>query len=352
MSEFMTEVVKIDAIEPHPNADRLDLAVIYGYRTVIQKGAFKAGDLVAYIQAGSVMPQELMDELGLELKNGRVKEIKLRGILSEGVCYPARPHWKLGDDVSQELGITKYEQPVHYKSILSTGAGRVPGGHVDRCIRYDINNIKKFKKYIEDGEEVVFTEKLHGSWAQFGVYKDVFIEDDPELGWLAITSKGIAKSGQLIKPTHRCAWTLVREQIQENLNRIREDLDDAPIFVLGEVFGPGVQDLTYGLESVQFRVFDVWVGHPKDGRYLDHDEMLAFCHQYDLDTVPVMYQGPFSYDKVLEYTSGKDQITASHIREGIVVKPVKERLDYRGNRVQYKSVSDEYLTRKNGTEYQ
>ena len=124
------------------------------------------------------------------------------------------------------------------------------------------------------------------------------------------------------------------------------------MFLLGEIFGPGVQDLTYGVEEISFRIFDIWLGDPKRGLYVNHDKMMEFCLAYDLDTVPVMYQGPYSYDKVLEYTSGKDQITGTHIREGIVIKPVVERVDYRGNRVQYKSVSEDYLTRKNGTEYQ
>jgi len=42
---------------------------------------------------------------------------------------------------------------------------------------------------------------------------------------------------------------------------------------------------------------------------------------------------------------------ANHIREGIVMVPAVERIDRSIGRVCLKSVSAEYLVRKNGTEY-
>ena len=50
-------------IELHPNADRLELAVVGGFRCVVGKGAFADGDLAACIREGAVCPKWLSDQL-------------------------------------------------------------------------------------------------------------------------------------------------------------------------------------------------------------------------------------------------------------------------------------------------
>ena len=99
MSSFAVPIKRIRAIEPHPNADAIEFAVIDGYRSIVKKGEFQPGMLVAYIPEASVLPEWLLKHLGLwdEAKgmgrlNGkagnRVRAIKLRGALSQGICYP------------------------------------------------------------------------------------------------------------------------------------------------------------------------------------------------------------------------------------------------------------------------
>ena len=116
MSTFTVTIIPV-AIEAHPDADALEIARIGGYRSVIRKGSFRTGDLVAYIPENAVLPAPLLEELGLSgrlagSEKNRVKAIKLRGVLSQGICYPARPEWLEGQDVAEILGIRKYEPPV------------------------------------------------------------------------------------------------------------------------------------------------------------------------------------------------------------------------------------------------
>src|SRR2546426_5551608 len=71
MSSVIVEVVRIEAIRPHTNADKLFLAQIKGWQTVIRKldnGApeFQAGDCVVYIPPDSTLPRELAVRLGVE----------------------------------------------------------------------------------------------------------------------------------------------------------------------------------------------------------------------------------------------------------------------------------------------
>jgi hypothetical protein len=161
MSTFAVTVEKITITE-HPNADALELANIADYQAIVRKGQFSTGDLVAYIPEQAIVPQVLLKEMGLEGKlagkqANRVKAIKLRGILSQGLVYPARPEWQEGADVTELLGITKWEPPAPAHL-----AGEMYSAGLDRTLKYDIENIKKYPRVLEPGEQVVFTEKLHG----------------------------------------------------------------------------------------------------------------------------------------------------------------------------------------------
>lgn len=99
MATFEVKVKKIRAIEPHDNADALEIAVIDGYMSIVKKGQYKPGDLVAYIPEASVLPVDLLKQLGFwneekgrgtlsGTKGDRVKAAKLRGILSTGILIP------------------------------------------------------------------------------------------------------------------------------------------------------------------------------------------------------------------------------------------------------------------------
>ena len=106
-----------------------------------------------------------------------------------------------------------------------------------------------------------------------------------------------------------------------------------------------VQDLGYGCEK-SFAAFDIYI----DGRYLNCNEFHNACEKLNIPSVPVLYVGPFSKDVMLRHTDGKTVIgNGAHIREGVVIKPLIERLDHKKRRVILKSVSDSYLLRKGNT---
>ena len=65
MATFQTPLVSIGGIEPHPNADRLELATVLGYTCVIRKDAFHIGQQVVYLPEGGVVPEWLCRALNL-----------------------------------------------------------------------------------------------------------------------------------------------------------------------------------------------------------------------------------------------------------------------------------------------
>ncbi len=65
MSQFSTPVVRIDAIEAHPNADAIEIAVVGGYRCIVRKGQFLAQTPAVYISEQSVVPEGILRRIGL-----------------------------------------------------------------------------------------------------------------------------------------------------------------------------------------------------------------------------------------------------------------------------------------------
>ena len=350
MATFESRVYAL-RIEPHPNADRLELAAVGGFRSVVGKGSFLDGDLAAYIPEGAVCPDWLIAELGLEgklagSKRNRVKAVKLRGALSQGLVYPLSDG-KIcgqsvaeGDDVTALLELVKYEPPVPIAM-----QGEVAPAH-GATIRYDIENFKKYPHELQDGELVSITEKLHGSWCCLGWH--------PEHG-AVVTSKGMSDKGLRLKLNEANANNLyVRawhaEQGVFEQAQARWAASGQPFYVLGEVYGRGVQDLHYGKPNPAFAAFDVYIGEPGHGRFLGAPELReSLANLFTL--VPLLYEGPFSEAVLRDHTDGATALGGKHIREGIVVRPAVERESAEFGRVILKNVSGNYLTRKGGTEY-
>ena len=360
MADFESLVYRI-GVEPHPNADRLDLAAVGDYRCVVGKGSFKDGDLAAYIPEVSIVPDDVIVELGLEgrlsgNRKNRVKAAKLRGVVSQGLVYPVDGYRLAGlnvvegDDVTDALGLEKYEPAIPAQMQGKWKSAGETGPYFGRLLKYDIENVKKYPNVIENGEPVVFTEKLHGTWCCFAWL--------PGEG-LVVTSKGLSKRGVVLDLDNNEGNLYV-----DAFHRVCTDLctmvdmasgmpPDEPVFILGEVYGSGVQDLAYGTSNPEFRVFDIRIGGPSshEGFWLHTSAAIALtAHTRSIEYVPVLYEGPFSRSVLDEYTTGTTVLGGGNIREGVVVRPLYERSDPKLGRVILKSVSDAYLLRKGGTE--
>ncbi|MEV6944142.1 RNA ligase (ATP) [Streptomyces sp. NPDC051172] len=343
-------------VHEHPNADALELAQVGLYRAVVAKGAYRTGDAALYIPEQSVLPSGLIEELGLTGRlagsnSDRVKAVRLRGELSQGiVCRPkaladvdlARAALD-GTDFAQRLGITKWVPP-----IPPTMDGDVESAP-ELLPWVDIENIQRFPDIFTPGEAVVLTEKLHGSACLL-----TYLADEDRVH---VSSKGFgAKSLALKEDPRNLYWRAVHGHgVAEVAARLAERLGARRVGIFGEVYGAGVQDLTYGAdgrrESLGYAVFDVSAEIDGTVRWLDAAELLA----EELPLVPRLYEGAYDIERVLEAAGGRETVSGRglHLREGVVIRPAVERYSaVTGGRAIAKAVSPAYLTRKGGTEYE
>lgn len=383
MSTFNVQVIRVAAIEPIEGADAIELAVVGDYRSVVRKGQYAPGQLAVYIPEQAVLPIDLIKEMGLEGKlagsnHDRIRAVKLRGCLSQGILYPveydersvshtmkcldgAYTFVKEGDDVSADLGIVKWNPPI--PTHLS---GEVYNAGTHLTVAYDIENFKKYPTVLEEGEEVVITEKLHGSFCGVGILPRSECGGEHFQGEFVVFSKGLGADGLCFKnvPNNEDNAYIRALQATGTFDKLRslrdamegEDGFDKPLFLLGEVYGPGIQaDFSYG-DKQTFRMFDVVAGFRGDQHYFSYDGKMLVANLIGVDTVPVLYVGPFSKEVMYGFTDGMETVSGKemHMREGVVVTPKYERYDASIGRVILKSVSAAYLTRKNknATEYQ
>jgi RNA ligase (TIGR02306 family) len=328
MSIFKVEVVKIDSIIPHPNADRLDMATFegMGYQVITAKGNFQQEDLAFYFPIDSVIPDRYLDEFNIrQYYSKKIRAAKLRGIFSEGLLIPVGNEFvgNVGDDYTEHFGVTKYEYPIPKRM-----QGDVEGA-IGQYRFPSPEHLKRYKEVLVEGEQVVVTEKVHGT--NFSVLVDA--------------------EGNTRISSHNYFWQ--NSEANKDLVYIRAYNENIGLQklppetqVFGEIYG--VQDLKYGLSDGEIGIALFAVR--QHGKFLDYRDFVDFCEEFSLPRVPVLYIGDYSWEAVAQFNNADSAIKSDCLMEGVVVQPIKEQTHRQVGRVVMKLISDRYLLRKNGTE--
>lgn len=339
MSSCIVPVALIENIHSHSNADSLEICNVLGWQMCIPKGRYTNGQKVVYFPADTVIPSEWAEKWGVTkyLKNGtRVSKVQLRGEPSFGlaVSLPDGQDWAVGENVAEFFGATKYEPPVR----LSCGNAESP--HPLFFKYTDIENMRNFPSVFQEGELVVATEKIHGSCVRLSCIEGVFMAGSKEIQRKRPETENDLKTNTYWYPFSIPA---VKKMLEE-LGKLHKQ-----VILYGEVYGSSIQNLDYGFKKgkLGFRAFDLLI----DGNYVHYHTFKQLCEKYSVEMVPLVYDGPFSLNKMKEISSGNTLLGADHIREGIVCKPVMERTDPKLGRVILKYISDAYLFKKDITDY-
>lgn len=117
----------------------------------------------------------------------------------------------------------------------------------------------------------------------------------------------------------------------------------ASVIIYGEIYGAGIQGgFDYGLKEHAFVGFDISI----DGKYQDVLYAMDIFGDYEIPFVPILndeFETEFSFARVVELSKGNSELGGDHIREGVVVKPYRERNEPNIGRVVLKYVSDDFL---------
>lgn len=295
----------------------------------------------------------------------RIKARRIRGAISYGILVPYNGEAQIGDNVFEELDCGHYDPEI---AQISGAKGFSLGG--DSCSApsglypdYDVENFKKYgRKLFIPGEMCIVTGKINGSNSRI-VYKDGEFHIGSHHQWKKEFSTPpkltledlIAKTGDEVrareiyeravvnfKPTKN-AWWRMFEAYPKVMEYCKNNEGYA---VYGEMYGH-VKGYECGVPQGQlaFAAFDI---KKPDGAWMDGDEFLGVCRQNEIPTVPVFDIAPFDFDSFLKYAEGEeDRIPGStSLKEGVVVRPLKERHDPKYGRVCLKIINPLYLLAK------
>lgn len=379
MSKLIVEVCAVDEVFPHPNADRLEICRIKGWEVISLKGQFKQGDRCVYIPYDVVLPPELANGpdddpvgrldvvkycaplpkhyTGKRMPGSRVRAARLRGHKSFGIIMQINPElgddpqWEVGDDVAEHFGIEKWEPPEKCED------GDAAKSNSRFHTYTDIDKYANYPNCIENGTEVVFSEKIHGMNCRLGYV--IAPNEEGDASWtLMAGSHGVRRKEFTKKGKRSQFWDAFTDKIKKLLEMIASDdfewhVPKLSILIFGELYGVGIQDMAYGLHGKEFRVFDIAINE----EYLDFDVRHSLLERFDIPIAPILYRGPFSPETLENYTIGPTILCAPEKagkfkgREGVVCTPVKEHFSsILGGRCIVKSVSVDYLSRRSATD--
>lgn len=361
-------VTKILKLEPLENSHSLSLATVYGFQVVVQRDKFSVGQDVIYIPIDSILPENIESILfgkdaKIKLEKGRVRQIKLRGAISQGIlATPAElgiKKYKLEDDVGEKLNITKYEPPVKNTVVVKGGRKSKKKAHPDFTSYNGLTNVK-WLPHAFDGKEVVVQEKVHGTAGRFGLlpYRaDTLLKKLKKFFGLTPTHEFVYGSNNVDISSAASYKGFYDEDIYGKVfNKINAHLKVEPNeIVYGEIIGPGIQKgYSYGLTEHKFLVYDVKLiseNNSDDVAFLNPDQVEAYCSERDFEMVPTIYRGKYDFEKMKSMASGPSvYCPAEKVMEGVVIK-VRGEYSILGQKQAVKIISEAYLADKNNTDF-
>ena len=345
----LASIQTVNAVEPIPNADAIEKIRVLGWWVVVKKGDHKPGDKVVYCEIDSLLPERPEFEFlrpssfkpaqtdpagGATLPAGfRIKTVKLRGQVSQGICFPLSilppgAPTDEGADVTDLLGVLKWEPP------LPVGmSGKVKGGFPGFLPKTDETRVQVLETVLERhrGKTFYVTEKLDGTsftaflrQGEFGICsRNLWMDEADESNVLVRVARSV--------------------KLEEKLRAARERLG-FDLAIQAEVIGPGIQKNKYALQAVTLRVFNVL--NVEAYRLLDHAGMLAVLAEMQLEAVPQLGTLVLNHtvDELVAFSEGTSVLNRAVQREGVVLRPLTEEHDENiGGRLSFKAINPKFL---------
>jgi len=335
MTRKMATIRKIEEVKAIPNADKIVAYRVSGWWVVDSLDKYAVGDLVVYAEPDSFIPSSIAPFLtkpehypktfnGVE--GERLRTVKLRGQLSQGLLLPLEPTCDNieselfeGLDVSLPLNIQKWEPPAEF--LAADAKGMFPS-QIPKTDQERIQNLSnELAEWKTENLTWTITEKCEGSSFT------AFIHD----GEFNVCSRNL----MLKENADNTFWaTAIKYNLKNKMTALNRN-----IAVQAELLGPGVQGNIYKLTTHMLAVFDIFDIDAQ--QYMSPADCKKMIDQLGLTSVPVLTStaelGDKTIDVLLKMADGKSVMGLIGCkREGLVWK-CNER------RVSFKAISNDYL---------
>ena len=334
----LASIQRISSVRSIPNSDNLELARILGWHVVVQKGEFNVGDLCVYCEIDSLLPErpefEFLRKVGF-----RIRTIRLRGAISQGICFPLSIlplgiEVKEEMDVTEVLGVVKYE-PAEPACLGGDAKGKFP----PFIVKSDETRVQVLQALLDkyNGVRCYYTEKVDGS--SYTCYLNN--------GEFGVCSRNL----ELNETEDNSLWKLTRKfDIENKLRNIGKNVS-----LQGEIYGEGIQSNKYKIKGQNIRFFNVF--DIDNQKYYNFDEFINFVESLGLENVPVLstdFVLSNNIDILVELSKGKTVVdNGEGPREGIVIRPLIELQDFDitilndfdliNGRISFKAINPEFL---------
>ena len=318
----LASIQRITSKESIPDADRIELVHVLGWQCVAGKDEFNVGDLVVYFEIDSFLP--VCPEFEMLRKNSykkndfmgegfKLKTMKFRGQISQGLCMPINTFEKLnsvnieeGLDVTDILNVKEWELPER-----ATSEGTMTNGRPAYIPKTDETRVQSAPALLNEfaGLPYYITTKLDGSSHSVGISGDEVsytshrctLKDDDTSAFV----KYIKSHGY-----HEKMLSYMKEH---QINRL---------VLQGEWCGEGIQKNRLKLKNPDWFVFTAIVNDERT----DLETLRELCNYVGCCMVPVEEEGS---DLTKQYPTIEDLLERAQgegynhtTREGIVVRPI------------------------------
>jgi len=334
MERKLATIQKILTLNPIEGADKIEQATIKGWNLIVGKDEFKVGDLVVLCEIDSVLPDKPEFEF-MRPRKFRVKTIKLKGVISQGLALPLsllpEGDYVEGQEVTELLGITKYEAPIP-ACLAGIMKGSFPG-FIQRTDEERIQNIPHILEYYSNKGPFIYTEKIDGTSATFYIYKGEF----------GVCSRNIDL--QQPEEEHPDKILNVYWKVAKTLGIEAKMRNFGDNFALqGEIIGEVIQDNKYNLKGYKLFIFDLF--DIATQQYVAPNKLVDICQHFNLQTVPAITTTktlPPTVDELVEFSQIKSTVNTNIPAEGLVVRPKSLIIDHRLGRLSFKVINPEFL---------
>ena len=340
----LASIKTISNLEPIQGADMIELATVGGWKVVVAKNVqHQIGNKVVYCEIDSFLPIEpefefLRKSSYKKLIDGtegfRLRTVKLRGQISQGLILPLQDaidvmkrrngevYFEMleeGTDVSELLGITKYEPPVP-ANLGGTVKGQIPG-FIEKTDEERIQNLtNEYEQWrIQSKHQFYITEKLDGSSATF------YIKD----GEFGVCSRNL----ELAENADNSFWKVARElDFETKMKSLRINVS-----FQGELIGEGIQGNPYKIKGQTVRFFNIF--DIDNYCKVPRSNFLSTLNDLGLESVPYLeeeFQLPDTVEELLKLAEGKSQLNSNTEREGLVIRSMD-------NTISFKVISNKFL---------